>query len=142
MNSKEITAIYVRAYGPNPKFAIRRKIGPFQEQYDVYSPWDKIDIIKELVRLLDREFSGFLEHFSMIDAQHHKKSPQRTRHYISKNIDSLYPNKDINFCKQHSYPYKGYWIGTNIGSKQIVQYVQEMCETCNINCGSWNEIKF
>lgn len=141
MSTKELTGIFLSAHGHSPKYAIRHKVGPFHEQYDVYRPWEKIDIIRNLVKLLDKEFDGFLENFAAVDAKHEQQSSHRTRHYIATEITSLYPGKDDAFCRQYSFSYKGYWIGTNIGAKEIVHYVREMCEACNVTFGSWGDLK-
>ena len=53
MSDTTITGIYVNAYGRNPKFVVKKKVGPFHDSYDVYRPWYKIDIVKDLVRILD-----------------------------------------------------------------------------------------
>ena len=141
MPKKELTGIFLSVYGSSAKYALRHKISPFHEQYDVYRPWEKIDIIRDLVKFLDKEFDDFLEKFTEVDMKHYKKSPHRSRHYISKERASLYPDKDETFCKRFSYSYKGYWIATNIGAKEITQYVREMCEACNVTFGSWADLK-
>ena len=55
MANKPITGIYLRARGNEPKFIVKRKTGPFQDQYEVSRPWDKIDIVRDLVHLLEKE---------------------------------------------------------------------------------------
>jgi hypothetical protein len=141
MPEKELTGVFLGVHGVGAKYVLRRKVGPFHDQYDVYRPWEKIDIVRDLVKLLDREFDDFLEKFAAVDKKHYQKSSQRTRHYISTELTSLYPGKDESFCRQHSFSYKGYWIGTNIGAREITQYVREMCEACNVTFGSWGDLK-
>ncbi len=142
MSKNLISGIYLRASGQEPKLVVKRKVGPFQDQYDVSRPWDKIDIVRDLVKLLEKECEGFLEKFVKVDEKHYKTSSHRVRRYIAKNRADLYPTKDEEFTKSHSFSHKGYWIGTNIGAKEITQYVREMCEACDISFGSCSEIKF
>jgi len=141
MSAKQITGIYLRVSGYEPKFLIKRKVGPFHDQLDVFRPWEKIDIVRELIKLLDKEFEDFLKKFAAVDEKHYKNSSHRTRYYITKDINKLYPTKDEKFTKEHSFSYKDYFVGTNIGAKEIMQYVREMCEACDISFGSCSEIK-
>ena len=141
MTSKEMTGVFLSVHGAGAKYALRYKIGPFQECYDVHRPWDKIDIVRELIRILDTDSENFLDLFCAVDQKHFKKSSHRTRHYISKELSQLYPDKDEKFCRNHSFQYKGYWIGTNIGAKEITQYVREMCEASNLSYGTWSDLR-
>ena len=138
---KKIIGIYLRAYGNNSKFIVKRKIAPFQDQYDVYRPWDKIDIVRELIKILDTEIENFLSKIEEVDKKHHENNPHRVRRYFTQNRSDLYPTKDKTFSEIHSYSFKGYWVGTNIGSREITQYVREMCEASEIEFGSISEIK-
>ena len=141
MEASKITGIFLSVHGAGPKYALRRKVGPFHEQYDVYRPWDKIDIVRELVKLLDAEFEGFLEKFVTVDDKHFRESSHRSRHYISADLASLYPGKNDDFRKKYSFSYKDYWIGTNVGAKEIVQYVREMAEACDVTFAIWSDLK-
>ena len=55
MNNSPITGIFLRTYGYERKFVVKREIGPFHYQYDVYRPWDKIDIVRDLVKKHQRQ---------------------------------------------------------------------------------------
>ncbi len=140
--NKSILGIYLRVYGYNPKYVIKSKIGPFHNCYDVFRPWEKIDIVKELIQKLDNEINEFLLKFEATDKKHYETSSHRVRRYISKERKSLYPTKDHVFTEMYSYSFKEYWIGTNIGASEITQYVREMCEACKIEFGYISKIKF
>lgn len=139
--NKSILGIYIRVYGNNPKYIIKSKVDRFHHCYDVFKPWDKIDIIKELILKLDNEIKDFLLKFEATDKKHYETNPHRVRHYISKEKKSLYPTQDSSFTEKYSYSYKDYWIGTNIGASEITQYVLEMCEACEIEFGYISKIK-
>lgn len=141
MQASKITGIFLSVHGGGPKYALRRHAGPFHEQYDVYRPGDKIDIVRELVKLLDAEFEDFLERFVTVDDRHFQESSHRSRHYISTDLNQLYPGKGEEFSKQRSFSYKGYSIGTNVGAKEIVQYVREMAEACDVTFAFWSDLK-
>jgi hypothetical protein len=141
MGDNPIIGIYLRAHGYNPKYIIKRKTGPSQDRYDVYRPWDKIDIVRDLIQLLEKEIKDFLPKYSAVDEKYYKSSSHRVRRYISKERKELYPTQDEKFMKTYSYSIKGYWVGTNIGAREITQYVREMCEACEIEFGTISEIK-
>ena len=140
MNNKKITGIYtsIRAYEQKPILVVKRKIDYSQDQYNVYHPRYKRDIVNLLIEILYKEFDGFLEKFCEVDKIHYDRSPHRLRRYISKNKNDLYQRNDT-FIKKHSFNYEGYYIGINIGTKEIKKYVIEMCESCNIKYGSYDE---
>ncbi|WP_323845244.1 hypothetical protein [Microbulbifer magnicolonia] len=140
MKRSQIDGVFIRAHGHDPRLVVKRKITPFQDQYDIYRPWSKIDIVKKLVNLLDEEFDFFLNRFEEVDSEEHKNSSHRIRRYISRNKQDLFPNKDEEFQESHCFEYKNYWVGTNIGAKEISLYVREMCLACNISFGSITEL--
>ena len=141
MTSREITGIFVSAHKLEAKYAIRRKVSPFHERYDVHKPWNKIDVVRSLVKLLDGEFEDFLQRFEAVDTKHYRSNSHRARHYVSSEQEKLYPNKDFEFCKRFSFQYKDRWIATNIGAKEIIQCVREMCEACDVAYGSWADLR-
>ena len=141
MATNKLKGIYVLVHGHDAKYAIWWQIGPFQNRFEVFHGLYKIDLVRDVVKVLDNEFSGFLAKLAAVDEAHYNSSGHRYRRYVSADITSLFPGATDEFRKSNAFAYKGYWIGKNSNANTIATYVKTMCEACGIEFGYWQDLK-
>lgn len=119
---------------------IKRKLGGSKTLYEVAEFKVAIHLFKEVIETLHSEFPTFLCSFEALDAKTFKEDLRRKKRYISKNKNDLYRDSP-HLTDTHSYQKNGYWIGTNIGRKEIIGVLLLACRSCAVEFSFANRIK-
>jgi len=112
-----------------------------KERYDVHRYQHKIDAVLDLLFILDGEVEGFLEKFEDVDERCYRGSSHRTRHYVSKDRDNLYPKYSQHLTGEFSRQVGSLWIATNVGLKEMHTIIREACDAADIRMSPFSELK-
>lgn len=107
-----------------PVSAIPSGVGKFG--YEINGRYYKARSVKEVVvnvlRELSRLDNKFLEKFTALPKH------GRTRRFVAKNKEDLYPSRADLVADYSEQIDKGYWVGTNVGKQQAENIIRLACE--------------
>lgn len=88
------------------------------------------DVLVSVIEALADRDPSFLERFVALPRH------GRTRRYIARDRDELYPGR-ADLVQEHSYQLRsGYWLGINISRKQVERIITTACEVAGIRYGA------
>ena len=140
MKTCNIEAIYMSMFKSPINLVIKRKLGGSKTLYEVTEFKVAIHLFKKVIETLHSEIPTFLCSFEALDAKTFKEDRRRKKRYISKNKNDLNPDRQY-LTDTYSYQKNGYWIGTNIGRKEIIGILLLACESCAVEFSFANRIK-
>jgi hypothetical protein len=120
---------------------IRRKVDDWRDQYDLYKPWDKINAVIEVIKVLSNEVPDFTKKILEVDERQYRQSSHRTRHYIHTEKEKLYESTRTDLVERYSRKVGNVWLGTNINTSQMVQAIRAACEAAEVEYGSLSSLK-
>ncbi len=98
--------------------------------FSLYSKWysarNARDVLVKVFLRLDEHDSTFLERFVSLPRH------GRTRRYLAKNPNELYPNRP-DLVQHHSIEFKnGWWLGVNVSKKTVERIIKMACDVAKI----------
>lgn len=95
-----------------------------------YSARNARDVLVKVFLKLNEQDPTFLERFASLPRH------GRTRRYLAKNPNELYPNRP-DLVQHHSIEFKdGWWLGVNVSRNTIEKIIKMACEVAKIKYGT------
>jgi hypothetical protein len=139
-NAKEITGVFVSLRRAPLRVVFRCRVDHRRDVYEVLKPWDKIEAVYEVIRMLSTHKNDFVQRIVSIDERYYSNSTHRTWRYLHTDRARLYPGRDD--LARYSHKINDLWIGTNLNTSGILQVIKEACEAGEVEYGSLGAIKW
>jgi hypothetical protein len=118
-----------------PYFVIvHSRLSVIHDRFDRYAE-TLPELMLIVLRLLSEGRPGFMEQVSELDAVDLLASSHRSRRYVAKRVDDLYP-AESSHLEPRSVEFSGYWIGTNADKTQARTVVELACKAACLSYAS------
>ncbi len=131
MNNGEILAVYIGLIRSPRRFVIHRKISIDCGVFEVYKPRTLHEFVSQLLSILSSTQPDFMDKIAQLDDKLFQESKHRTRHYIAKNQNDLYPETP-EFTEKYSEHVLGYWVATNFSRKEVDTLATLACQAAGV----------
>lgn len=131
MNNGEVLAVYIGLIRSPRRFVIHRKISADCEIFEVYKPRSLHEFVSKMLTALSSTQPDFMGKIAQLDDKLFQKSKHRTRHYIAKNQNDLYPESP-KLTEKHSEQVLGYWVATNFSRKEVDTLATLACQAAGV----------
>jgi hypothetical protein len=135
MKATKITAVHIRLTPLRSTLVIERRPSPSERVLHSLEFRRMIHLLREVIQVLSSDFPDFLMRLEEVDHRHRRANTHRSRSYISRDRDGLYPKHSKHLASKHLYRHEGFWIATNLGKREITAFIEEACEAADVALG-------
>ena len=132
-SKSQIVCVYLELIREPHFFLTHISVAPGLDRYERHEPVNLPDFMLRLFGVLAEDHPDFLERLSNLDDAEFMKSSKHRR-YVAKDRDVLYIKSP--HLEHHSVPFRGYWVGTNVGSTQVESIAKLACKAADVPCAS------
>ncbi len=136
-----ITGIYVGLRRSPLRIVFRRRVDYPWDRYDVFKPWEKIDGVVEVLKLLAKEQEDFTQSIVEVDKKYRRGSSHRTNRYVDTDRDNLYSPQRNDLVSKYSRRVGQLWLATNLNTRQMLDVIQEACEAAKVEFRTISDVK-
>jgi hypothetical protein len=101
------------------------------ERFDRYQPKGLTELVLSALEHITAGQKEILEKMCRLDQADKKASSHRSRRYIAKHQEELYPS-ETSYLKEKSVEFNGYWIGTNADKIQASSIINLACRAAGV----------
>ena len=102
------------------------------QRVETFGAFDIQGALRLILQRILQADPELLAKMDRLDDKAFSDSSHRSRRYISKNLETIYLEKDQSFAKKYSRELYGYWFPTNIGFKELSAIFHLACEAAGI----------
>jgi len=103
------------------------------ERFDRYQPEGLRELVLSVLEHVTAGRKEILDRMCDLDEANKAASAHRTRRYIAKRSEDLYPSES-SYLKERSVEFSGYWIGTNADKSQASSVINLACRAADVPC--------
>ncbi len=110
---------------------VKSHLGAGHERVDRYQPKGLMELVLSVLEHVTAGRKEILERMCDLDEADKAASSHRSRRYIAKRSEDLYPSES-SYLKEKSVEVSGYWIGTNADKIQAHSVINLACRAADI----------
>lgn len=112
---------------------VQSHLGAGHERFDRYQPEGLRELVLSVLEHVTGGRKEILDRMCDLDEANKAASAHRTRRYIAKRSEELYPSES-SYLKERSVEFSGYWIGTNADKSQASSVINLACRAADVPC--------
>lgn len=140
MAKEKILGVYIGLRRPPRRFVIHRWLGPGHEVFEAYKPETLHGFVSKLLTVLSSTRQDLMQTVERLDDEDFQHSKLKTRRYIAEHRDVLYINSS-HLTERYSEQVLGYWVATNIGSKEVSTIIGYACQAAGVKRESISKLQ-